>query len=176
MFYKYYISKKPILFQIYFVLIVATIVVTFSCNKDKKKEELALIYEYINKNNINAIETESGLNYALTGFSTPETLEGDFPNQGDIVITIYKGYVLDGPNNLILFKETTFEEPEYYIYQEDYVIEGFEEIIGLMKKGMTATAIVPSKLAYKGDRVGIIPPYSTLVFEIRILDINSSSK
>jgi len=143
----------------------------YSCNKDKQEVELALIYSYIDANNIIADTLPSGLLYSTSGFSTLETIEASLPKKGDIVKTIHKAYVLIDKNTLKLFEETTIDEPGIYVYKEDPVIPGWEEAIGLMKKGTSAFIIIPSKLAYKEDRVGIIPPYSPLVFEIRILDI-----
>jgi len=145
--------------------------VLFSCNKDKKEAELALIYSYIDENNIVVDTLSSGLLFSGSGFSTLETLESNYPVTGDTVKTIHKAYVLLDNKTLELFEETTLDEPGVYVYKEDPVIPGWEEAVGLLKKDASAFIIIPSKLAYKGDRVGIIPPYSPLVFEIRILDI-----
>ncbi|MCF6365391.1 MAG: FKBP-type peptidyl-prolyl cis-trans isomerase [Bacteroidales bacterium] len=148
----------------------------YSCNKDKKEAELALMFSYIDENNIIVDTLPSGLLFSETGFSTPETLESDYPKQGDTVVTVYKAFVLTTGNITTLFDETTTSEPGYYVYKEDPVIEGWEEAIGLMKKDISATVVIPSKLAYGKDQVGIIPPYSPLVFEVRVKNIISSSK
>jgi FKBP-type peptidyl-prolyl cis-trans isomerase FkpA len=51
------------------------------------------------------------------------------------------------------------------------VIPGWDEGIAMMKKGGQAILIIPSTIAY-GDRdMGDIPPYSTLVFDIELLDV-----
>ena len=42
---------------------------------------------------------------------------------------------------------------------------------GMMKKGMTATVIIPSKIGYGSETKGDILPYSTLIFDIEILDV-----
>lgn len=161
-----HINKHKLAF-IFFVLSITL----FSCNKDKKEAELALIYSYIDINNIIVDTLSSGLLFSGSDFSTLETLEANYPVTGDTVKTIHKAYVLLDNKTLEMFEETSLEEPGVYIYKEDPVIAGWEEAIGLLKKDASALIIVPSKLAYKGDRVGIIPPYSPLVFEIRILDI-----
>lgn len=163
-------------YKILFSLILITLVLFFSCNKDKKEAELALIFSYIEDNGIIVDTLPSGLLYSETGFSTPETLESDFPKKGDTIITVYKAFVLTEGGITTLFDETTVTEPGYYIYKEDPVIPGWEEAIGLMKKDISALAIIPSNLAYGDEQVGIIPPYSPLVFEVRIKDIISSSK
>ncbi len=153
--------------------------VLFSCNKDKKEAELALIFSYIEDNGISVDTLDSGLLYSETGFSTPETLESGHPSKGDTIITVYKAFVLtEGTQGgiITLFDEKTVDKPGYYVFKEDPVIPGWEEAIGRMKKDISALAIIPSDLAYGDEQVGIIPPYSPLVFEIRIKDIISPSK
>ncbi|MCF0206127.1 MAG: FKBP-type peptidyl-prolyl cis-trans isomerase, partial [Bacteroidales bacterium] len=53
----------------------------------------------------------------------------------------------------------------------DRVIDGWEEGILLMKKGSVAQLIIPSNLAYGSEGKGDILPYSTLIFEIEIIDV-----
>jgi len=162
--------------SIFGIIISIAFLSLYSCNKDKKEAELALMFSYIEENNIIVDTLPSGLLFSETGFSTPETLESDYPIQGDTVVTVYKAYVLTKGNVTTLFDETTISDPGYYIYKEDPVIEGWEEAIGLMKKDFSAIVIIPSKLAYGNDQVGIIPPYSPLVFDIRVKNIIKSNK
>ena len=143
----------------------------YSCNKDKKEAELSIIYKYLDKNNIIADTLSSGMFFSSSGFSTLETLDSYLPQKGDTIKTIHKAYVLTEKSELKLFEETTIEEPGIYVYEEDPVLPGWEIAIGMLKKDESALIVIPSKLAYKSDRVGIIPPYSPLVFKIRILDI-----
>jgi len=152
--------------------ILSIFVLFYSCNKDKKEAELAIIYKYLDKNSIVADTLSSGIFFSSSGFSTLETLDPYLPNKGDTVKTIHKAYVLTEKSELELFEETTLLDPGIYVFKEDPVILGWEIAIGMLKKGESALIIIPSKLAYKGDRVGIIPPYSPLVFKIRIVDIN----
>lgn len=143
----------------------------FSCNKDKKEAELAIIYKYLEQNAIIADTLSSGMFFSSSGFSTLESLDSNFPVKGDTIKTIHKAYVLTDKSKLELFEETTIDNPGVYVYKEDPVIPGWEIAIGMLKKDESALIIIPSKLAYKNDRVGIIPPYSPLVFKIRIFDI-----
>jgi len=159
-----------------FFFVSISLFVLFSCNKDKQESELALIFSYIEDNAISVDTLASGLLYSETGFSTPETLESGFPKLGDTIITVYKAFVLTKGGIITLFDEKTVDEPGIYVFKEDPVIPGWEEAIGLMKKDISALVIIPSDLAYGDEQVGIIPPYSPLVFEIRVKDIISSSK
>lgn len=52
------------------------------------------------------------------------------------------------------------------------VIRGFEEGILMMKKGGKAKLIIPSSIGYGENSAGEIPPFTTLIFEIELLDIN----
>ena len=52
------------------------------------------------------------------------------------------------------------------------VIPGWDEGIMLLKKGSSATLIIPPELAYgSAGAGGVIPPNSTLIFEVELVDI-----
>ncbi|RLD48524.1 MAG: hypothetical protein DRI94_12415 [Bacteroidetes bacterium] len=158
------VKKASYIFIIFLIL-----GVLISCNKNKKDAELALISEYLEEHNITEEPQADGLYLIETGFSVSTSSESDFPQKGDTVIVIYKGYLLS--NASVIFDEKTIDEPAHYVYLSDNVIKGWEEAVGMMKKDVSALIIIPSDLAYKGKQTGIIPPYSTLIFEVRIIDI-----
>ncbi|MNR50339.1 putative FKBP-type peptidyl-prolyl cis-trans isomerase [compost metagenome] len=56
------------------------------------------------------------------------------------------------------------------------VIDGWVEALQLLKKGESATFIIPAKLAYGEMGNGPIPPNSPLVFELQVLDVKSAKK
>ena len=51
------------------------------------------------------------------------------------------------------------------------VIKGWDEGIAMMKKGGKAILIIPSSIAYGDSDKGIITPYSTLVFDVELMDV-----
>lgn len=159
------------MYKKYFYIFVFLLILigNFSCRKNKKDAELALISEYLEDNNITTEPQADGLYFIETGFSVSTSYENIFPEKGDTVIIIYKGYLLSNPS--VVFDEKSIDEPAHYVYKEDNVIPGWEEAVGMMKKNASVLIIMPSDLAYKGKQTGIIPPYSTLIFEARILDI-----
>ncbi|MFN5711116.1 MAG: FKBP-type peptidyl-prolyl cis-trans isomerase, partial [Bacteroidota bacterium] len=52
------------------------------------------------------------------------------------------------------------------------VIPGWDEALLLMNSGGKATFIIPSNLAYGEMNQGPIKPFSTLIFEVELLDVN----
>ena len=52
------------------------------------------------------------------------------------------------------------------------LIEGFKEGLSLLKKGEKATLYLPSDIAY-GEGNAVIPPNSTLIFEVEIVEVRS---
>jgi len=62
-------------------------------------------------------------------------------------------------------------EPFEFTLGQGQVIKGWDEGIALMNVGGKATLVIPSTIAY-GDRdMGTIPPYSTLVFDVELMDV-----
>ena len=69
--------------------------------------------------------------------------------------------------------DSTYEEgrdPIEFIKGKHQVIKGWEDAISNMKKGEKARVTCPPKVAYGSNGAGaLIPPNSTLVFEIEVL-------
>ena len=87
---------------------------------------------------------------------------------GKRVKVAYKGSFLDGkPVDKV-------EQIIEFIYgTPDQLIKGLNIVIGSLKKGETTKIIVPSRLAFgeSGSSNGSIPPYTPLVYNIKIIDI-----
>lgn len=81
----------------------------------------------------------------------------------------YTGYLLDGTS---FDSSRERNEPFSFILGQDQVIRGWDEGVKLLKVGDQARLIIPSYLAYgpKGAGNGSIPPYSTLVFEVELVE------
>lgn len=117
---------------------------------------------YLEKNGVVAQPTSTGLYYVKTQDGT-----GVKPSKGSTVKAHYTGYLLDGT----VF-DTSIErgEPIEFVLGVGQVIPGWDEGIALMSKGEKAVLYIPYYLAY-GDRdLGVIPPFSNLVFEVELID------
>ena len=107
--------------------------------------------------------TASGLKYAIIQEGAGETVK---PNQ--TVVVHYSGFLLDGTK---FDSSVERDEPITFMAGAGQVIPGWDEGLLLLKKGSKARFIIPSNLAY-GDRdLGKIPPNSTLIFDVEMVDV-----
>lgn len=96
---------------------------------------------------------------------------GECTKYGDMVKIHYKGYFLNGKQF-----ESTYErnQPlEFNFGDEGQVINGFKTALGLMNEGAKVKFIIPSPLAFgeEGSATNIVPPYTTVVYEIELLSL-----
>lgn len=129
-----------------------------------KLDEISAREKYLSENNITISPTESGLYYIETIAGAGET-----PSEGVKVEVVYDGRLLDGTT---VFGRDTIA----YRYESTNFIAGFEEAVGYMKKAGKATAIVPSELAFGPNGNGSVPKYSTIIFDIELVEVYGSLK
>ena len=106
--------------------------------------------------------TPSGLQYLVL-----EEGKGKIPKATDTVLVHYKGNLLDGTEF-----DSSYKRNEPISFPLNGVIPGWTEGVQLMKEGGKIRLFIPSNLAY-GSRGagGVIPPDSTLVFDIELLKV-----
>ncbi len=96
---------------------------------------------------------------------------GERAKSGNQVTINYKGFFLNGKQ----FESTYVRgQPlEFRLGEEGQVIKGFETAISLMNEGSKTKFIIPSHLAFgeTGSSTKIIPAYTTVVYEIELLNI-----
>lgn len=127
--------------------------------KDAKKDGAAFLAQ--NRNNPGVFETPSGLQYTVI-----KGAEGRKPKATDTVHVHYHGTLLNGT----VF-DSSVQRGEPISFPLNSVIAGWTEGLQLMSIGSKYKFFIPSELAYGDQAVGSIPPGSTLVFEVELLDI-----
>jgi FKBP-type peptidyl-prolyl cis-trans isomerase len=105
----------------------------------------------------------SGLQYEIIRDS-----DGPKPTAEDMVRVNYEGRLLDGT----IF-DSSYERGNPVEFWLNRVIPGWTEGLQLMGVGSKYKFYIPSNLGYgaTGGGGGIIPPHSTLIFEVELLDI-----
>ena len=129
------------------------------------KKQIAGIISKLKKDypKSNLITTESGLQYVVTKAGA-----GAKVGKGKKIKAHYTGKLLDGTEfDSSVKREMPFE----FVVGTGQVIKGWDEALSDMKKGEKRTLIIPSELAYgPNGRPPKIPPSSTLVFEVELVD------
>jgi peptidylprolyl isomerase len=111
-----------------------------------------------------AMTTESGLRYEdiVTG-------TGPSPQPGQEVTVHYTGTLEDGTK----FDSSLDRGPFKFQIGVGRVIKGWDEGVMTMKVGGKRKLVIPPQLGYGARGIGPIPPNSTLVFEVELLDVKS---
>jgi FKBP-type peptidyl-prolyl cis-trans isomerase len=117
------------------------------------------------KENKAVVELPSGLRYEIV-----KQGDGAAPKATETVKVHYTGTLIDGT----VF-DSSVQRNEPAEFQLDQVIPGWTEGLQKVNKGGKIKLYVPPSLAYGDDARGNIPPSSTLIFEIDLLDIKASA-
>jgi FKBP-type peptidyl-prolyl cis-trans isomerase len=126
----------------------------------KKKSNQAFLDENGKKEGVKT--TASGLQYEIINQGS-----GASPAATDIVKVHYQGTLIDGTEF-----DSSYRRNEPASFPLNRVIPGWTEGLQLMKKGAKYRFFVPYDLGYgeKGAEPDI-PPYSTLIFEVELIEI-----
>jgi FKBP-type peptidyl-prolyl cis-trans isomerase len=131
--------------------------------QEKNDEEIQKEFAFLAENSKKAgvVITSTGLQYEII----TET-DGPKPSISNTILAHYTGKFTD---------DTIFDSSysrgvpaEFPVYG---VIPGWTEGLQLMSVGSKYKFIIPSELGYGPNGWGNIPPYSTLIFEVELIDI-----
>jgi len=131
-----------------------------------KVEAEAAHLAYLEENSITVEPLESGLIYI-----EDKRGSGRQPKIDEMVTINLVVMLVDGTK---VFSTADRGEPFEYQYGQKFDTDGLEEGVGLMRKGGKATLIVPHQIAYGPEARGqVIPPYSTIIYEVELVNIRS---
>lgn len=143
--------------------------------EERKSEEPKALETYIQDQDPDAVADKNGMIFRVI-----DNGNGPSPRDGDQVRVHYSGSFLDGT---IFDSSLKRNEPFTFVVGDTGrygVIEGWNLAVKKMNKGMKASVIIPSNLAYDSAGVYVpstgkyfIPPYTTLKFDIELLEITT---
>lgn len=107
------------------------------------------------------VKTESGLCYKVITEG-----KGAIPTNTDRVKVHYRGTLIDGTEF-----DSSYKRNEPTTFGANQVIAGWTEALTMMPVGSKWMLYIPQELAYGSRDMGQIKPFSTLIFEVELLDI-----
>jgi FKBP-type peptidyl-prolyl cis-trans isomerase FklB len=129
-----------------------------------KKQQVAQTFMAENAKKEGVVTTASGLQYEIL-----KEGDGAHPTADDKVIAHYKGTLLDGT----VF-DSSYDRGEPATFPVKGVIQGWQEVLPMMKEGGKWHVVIPANLAYgprgagQGSPIG---PNETLEFDIELIAI-----
>lgn len=126
-----------------------------------KDENQAFLDENGTKDGITT--TASGLQYRVV-----KEGEGKSPEATSMVTVHYKGTMIDGTQF-----DSSYDRGEPASFPLDGVIAGWTEGLQLMKEGATYEFFIPYDIAYGERGSRSIPPFSTLIFTVELISVDS---
>ena len=109
----------------------------------------------------NAKKSNTGIRYDILESGT-----GEKAKPGDMVSVLYVGRLLNGQT---FDQVSDREKPFRFRVGRGHVIQGWDQILQLMRPGDKWVVIIPSELAYGSRGTGRVPRDATLVFMMELL-------
>lgn len=131
---------------------------------DDEMTEQILLKKYLKQNDV--IQHRDGIY-----FKQIKKGKGELVKSGKTITIHYKGSFI----NLLEFDNTYKTSDFTFTYgTPGQVIKGLEIALSGMKKGEKAKIIIPSQLAFgeEGSSTGIIQPFTTVIYELEIVNVN----
>ncbi len=107
------------------------------------------------------VTTQSGLQYKVIVAGT-----GEKPKATDKVKVNYEGKLIDGT----VF-DSSYKRKQPATFACNQVIKGWTEALTMMPVGSQWEIYIPQELGYGEREAGKIPPFSTLIFKVELLEI-----
>ena len=125
----------------------------------------AFLAEHAKKEGV--VTTESGLQYKVS-----KEGKGEVPTATSTVKVNYKGTLIDGTEF-----DSSYKRNEPTTFRANQVIKGWTEALTMMPVGSKWELYIPQELAYGARETGgQIKPFSTLIFEVELLEVVNPKK
>jgi peptidylprolyl isomerase len=113
-------------------------------------------------------KTMSGLQYEDTVVGTGET-----PQKGQTAVVHYTGWLWENGAKGNKFDSSVDRgKPIEFVIGGGRIIKGWDEGVGSMKVGGKRTLLIPPQLGYgAAGRPPVIPPNSTLIFDVELVGV-----
>ena len=113
------------------------------------------------------VTTASGLQYKVI-----KEGKGEIPTESSTVKVNYKGTLIDGTEF-----DSSYKRNEPTSFRANQVIKGWTEALTMMPVGSKWELYIPQELAYGSRETGgLIKPFSTLIFEVELLEVVKPKK
>lgn len=116
-----------------------------------------------NAKDTSVVVLPSGLQYKVLVAGT-----GDIPKATETVKVRYEGRLVDGT----VFDASSRHGDQPVSFRANQVIKGWTEALTMMPVGSKWTIYIPQELAYGEKEQGQIKPFSALIFDVELVDID----
>ncbi len=158
------------------VLLILVFLFFTSCQKEEQeKEPRTLEQEMVELNamiqnlitqDIDVDTTDMGVFYIVQ-----EPGEGEFPQEGDTCHVEYSAYLPTG-SRFYTTEDYYNQGIRVFPYKNPQdMIAGLEDGIGHLNKGAEADMIIPSPLAYGAQGTNDVPPFTSVIFVVKMHDL-----
>lgn len=138
-------------------------------NKLKNASYIAENTKWLEENKMKegVVTLPSGLQYKVI-----EAGKGPVAAKTDKVTVKYEGKTIDGT----VFDSSYKRTPDTTSFRPDQVIKGWTEALCMMPEGSKWELYIPQELAYGERQAGEIKPYSTLIFTVEVVHVETAEE
>lgn len=146
--------------------VIRQILMTAQEEKNAALKKVSADFMENNKKNQGVIVDPSGVQYVVL-----QEGSGAKPTSSDTVMVHYAGKLADGSTF-----DSSYDRGEPISLSLDRVIKGWQIALPMMAVGAKYRFFIPYELGYGERGSGSIPPFSSLIFDIELLDIKKKQE
>ncbi len=160
--------------RIAFAVLVPALLVLAACGGDAEEDRLPPQYRVAKRYAPQLAVDLDSMTMRSNGLYVQDLVvgEGTRVDSGDVAIVHYTGWL---PNGTQFDSSRDRDRPFEVALGYGRVIEGWDQGVVGMREGGRRLLVIPPGLAYGTDRRGQIPPNSTLVFDVEVLEVEDRS-